>query len=123
MKILIVDDDEICRQMLSRILLQEGLHEITTAFDGENALRLLESPKFHFDVLFLDIEMPKVNGIEVLKKLRAEGAAFADLKIIVCSSVSLPILQDCLKLGAQYFVTKPARKEVVHQKLHLAVAA
>ena len=123
MNVLIADDDPISRLLLSKILLMEGPAEISVAADGEEALRLLGDPARHFDVLFLDIQMPKMDGIEVLRKLRDLAPAFSHLKIIICSSVCKEHLDICWDLGARYFVTKPALRDSVRQKLHLALAA
>ena len=67
-RLLVVDDNEMNRDMLSRRLQRQG-HEVATAVDGADALAQIEQGRF--DVLLLDIMMPGIDGFEVLQRLRA----------------------------------------------------
>jgi len=64
---LIVDDEELIRDFLSRLLSLEGL-EVTTAEDGFKAIEIAK--KEEFDIIFLDIRMPKMDGVEAFKRLK-----------------------------------------------------
>ncbi|MCC2617363.1 response regulator transcription factor [Aestuariibacter halophilus] len=66
--VLIIDDDNELTQLLDQYLSSQGYH-ITVANDGEEGLRLATSQR-HFDVILLDVMMPKLDGFEVLKQLR-----------------------------------------------------
>jgi CheY-like chemotaxis protein len=66
--VLVVDDNEMNRDMLSRRLQRQGC-EVMVAEDGFSALEMLQ--KHPFDLVLLDIMMPKMNGYEVLEKMRA----------------------------------------------------
>jgi DNA-binding NtrC family response regulator len=101
-KILVVDDEESLRTVLSTELLSEG-YEVGTAADGDEAIT--EMGKTAFDLVLLDIKMPRMNGFEVLKHVKDKHprtkvimlTGFADLKNAIESK----------KLGAEDFVSKP----------------
>lgn len=102
--ILVVDDNEMNRDMLSRRLIKQG-HTVETAEDGKKALVLLEEKSF--DLILLDVMMPEVSGLDVLKKLR-EKHTMADLPIImVTAKDQSEDIVEALKLGANDYVTKP----------------
>ena len=69
-KILVVDDMAAIRTSLREIL-EEEKHEVEEAKDGEEALKKLQSE--YFDVAFCDIKMPKIDGIELLERVKKEG--------------------------------------------------
>ena len=101
-KIFVVDDEESLRTVLSTELTSEG-YDVQTAADGDDAIGVLGKEKF--DLILLDIKMPRVNGFEVLKYVKEKQpatkvvmlTAFADLKNAIESK----------KLGAEDFVSKP----------------
>ena len=108
--LLVVDDNEMNRDMLSRRLSRRG-HTVTTAENGQIALDLIEQNSF--DVILLDIMMPGISGIEVLKTLR-QSYSHADLPIIMATAKSeTEDMIDALKLGANDYVTKPLDFPVV----------
>jgi len=114
-KLLVVDDNEMNRDMLSRRLSRRK-HNVITANDGQQALDLIE--KESFDVILLDIMMPGISGIEVLKKLR-ESYSRADLPIIMATAKSeSEDIVDALKLGANDYVTKPLNFPVVAARVN-----
>jgi DNA-binding NtrC family response regulator len=101
-KILVVDDEDALRTVLSAELNSEG-YDVGTAADGIEALSELE--KTRYDLVLLDIKMPNMNGFEVLKVIKEKHlgtkvimlTGFADLKNAIESK----------KLGAEDFVSKP----------------
>jgi two-component system chemotaxis response regulator CheB len=100
-KVLIVDDSLVFRESLSREISKDpDIEVVGTATDPYMARDLII--KLKPDVLTLDVEMPKMNGIEFLKKLMPQYP----LPVIVVSSVSQNVL-DALDAGAVEFVTKP----------------
>jgi sigma-B regulation protein RsbU (phosphoserine phosphatase) len=109
-KLLVVDDNEMNRDMLSRRLARRK-HTVMTAENGQQALDMIE--KESFDVVLLDIMMPGISGIEVLKTLR-QSYASADLPIIMATAKSEnEDMVEALKLGANDYVTKPLNFPVV----------
>lgn len=103
-KLLVVDDNEANRDMLSRRLKRIG-HTVEVAVDGKQALEMLE--KQTFDLILLDIMMPEISGIEVLKILRQKHSV-AELPIImVTAKDQSEDIVESLSLGANDYVTKP----------------
>ena len=84
--VLLVDDDEFIRDIYSTKLAEAGIH-IAVTEDGKKALDILKEE--HFDVILVDIIMPNVNGIELLKKL-GERENMEDTKVIVLSNQGQP---------------------------------
>jgi CheY-like chemotaxis protein len=78
----VVDDNELNRDMLTRRLGSRG-YSVTAANDGEEALRLLAGRAF--DVVLLDVMMPGITGIEVLRRIRAT-ASESDLPVIMVTA-------------------------------------
>jgi DNA-binding NtrC family response regulator len=109
MKILVVDDEKIKRITLADDLAAQG-HEVAGAADGEEALQKLAAERF--DVVVTDLKMPKLDGIELLKRIK-QGPA-ADVEVIMMTAYgSIPVAVEAIKLGAFDFVTKPFRNEDV----------
>ncbi len=102
MKVLIVDDERAIRNSLKEILTDEG-YDADTAEDGADALRKVEKEKF--DVIFCDIKMPGMDGIEVLDKLVEMGVDAAVVMISGHGDIDTAV--ECIKKGAFDFVQKP----------------
>jgi DNA-binding NtrC family response regulator len=107
MRILVVDDEKIKRITLADDLAAQG-HEVVMAGDGAEALdRLYQGP---FDVMVTDLKMPKLDGLELLKRVK-EGP-MAGMEVIMMTAYgSIPVAVEAIKLGAFDFVTKPFRNE------------
>ncbi len=104
-RILVVDDIDDNRQLLVRRLEREGFHDIALASDGEEALSLLQARPF--DLVLLDIMMPKLDGYGVLERLKAEGRLH-ELPVIVISAHSeIDSVVRCIQLGALDYLPKP----------------
>ena len=107
MRILVVDDEKIKRVTLADDLATQG-HEVVTAADGAEALEKLEDGRF--DVVVTDLKMSKVDGIELLKRIKQ--GPMADMEVIMMTAYgSIPVAVEAVKLGAFDFVTKPFRNE------------
>lgn len=102
--ILIVDDDEGNRAMLSRRLERLGFHT-TVAENGRSALEKLKGARF--DLMLLDIQMPELNGYQVLECLKADPA-LKDIPVIVLSaSDEIERVARCVEMGAEDYLPKP----------------
>ncbi len=109
MKILVVDDEKIKRITLADDLATQG-HEVAGAADGQDALEQLAAQRF--DVVVTDLKMPKLDGIELLKRIK-QGPQ-ADIEVIMMTAYgSIPVAVEAVKLGAFDFLTKPFRNEDV----------
>lgn len=102
MNILIIDDERPVRNSLGEILRDEG-YSVETAQDGPEGLQKVD--KQHFDVIFCDIKMPGMDGIEVLDKLTASGIDSAVVMISGHGDIETAV--DCIKKGAFDFIPKP----------------
>jgi two-component system alkaline phosphatase synthesis response regulator PhoP len=100
--ILIVEDEEHLAEALAHNLQFEG-YSTTVAFDGEEGLRVAQS--IHFDLIILDIMMPKLDGLEVCRRVRATGSRVPILFLTAKSSDADRLLG--LKVGADDYVAKP----------------
>jgi two-component system alkaline phosphatase synthesis response regulator PhoP len=100
--ILIVEDEEHLAEALAHNLQFEG-YNTTTAYDGEQGLRLAQS--IQFDLIVLDIMMPKLDGLEVCRRIRATGSRVPVLFLTAKSSDADRLLG--LKLGADDYMAKP----------------
>jgi DNA-binding NtrC family response regulator len=105
-KILIADDDKNLRTILVNELSTEGLAAVGTE-SGKNALEFLE--KEEFDVLLLDLDMPGLSGLDVLKKIKALEIP-AEV-IILTGHGTVQTAVEAMKLGAYDFLTKPFKME------------
>jgi len=107
MRVLVVDDEKIKRITLGDDLATQG-HEVVTAADGEEALRLLEAGRF--DLVVTDLKMPRIDGIELLKRIK-QGPT-SDMAVIMMTAYgSIQVAVEAVKLGAYDFITKPFRNE------------
>lgn len=102
MKLLIVEDEPRMVELLRRGLTEEG-HTVTCALDGHAGLEIARSCEF--DGMILDVMMPKLNGYELAKRLRAEKISTPLLMLTAKDSV--PDIVHGLDLGADDYMTKP----------------
>jgi len=107
MRILVVDDEKIKRVTLADDLATQG-HEVVTAADGAEALVSLQAGRF--DVVVTDLKMPKLDGLELLKRIKQGPLARVEV-IMMTAYGSIPVAVEAMKLGAFDFVTKPFRNE------------
>jgi len=113
--LLVVDDNEMNRDMLSRRLERKG-YKVLLAEDGQQALDMVAAQPF--DLILLDIMMPGIDGLEVLRRLR-EKYTPADLPVImVTAKDSSEDVVAALKFGANDYVTKPIDFPVVMARTH-----
>lgn len=105
-KILICDDEENIREMLKLILGE--FYELILVSSGEQALYTLENQK-DIKIALLDIKMPKINGLDVLKEIRAR---FPKVKIVMVTGYkSVETAAEASKLGASGYIVKPFKSE------------
>ncbi len=111
MKALIVEDDRILSSNICEILKQQ--FEMTQAFDGEEGLSRLF--RENFDVIILDVMMPKLNGYEVLEQLRAGGV---DTPVLMLTALDRPSDQvRGLRSGADDYLIKPFDLDIFQARL------
>ena len=115
-RILVVDDEEVVRDLLQRTLTEAG-YDVTTAADGEEALSAVSQGEV--EVVLLDIKMPGMSGIEVLGKLTTD---WPDICVIVVTAVvDTQTAVEALKMGAYDYITKPFNRDNVVRKVQEAI--
>lgn len=113
-RILVVDDEIYIVHILEFSLTMEG-YTILTAFDGEEALRVIE--KERPDLVVLDIMMPKLDGYEVCQRLRKDDR-FSTLPIVLLSAKGRSIDREVgLQAGADDYITKPFSPRKLIEKI------
>jgi len=104
MRILVVDDERAVRESLRRALTLDG-YEVELASDGEEALARIGSPTPEPDAVILDVLMPRVNGLEVCRRLRAAGNRIPVLMLTARDQIEDRV--EGLDAGADDYVVKP----------------
>ena len=116
MKIFVVDDSEIDRKLLISTLEKAGVtNEMIEAEDGKAALEILEAECDNICLMFLDWQLPKVDGLEILKQA-AQNPKTKSLPIIMLTSASSPESEEIAHLlnpNLKAFVMKPLDPEKV----------
>jgi CheY-like chemotaxis protein len=119
MDILLIEDDQIEIMKLHRTVSKLQLtHKITEAKNGEAALEYLRSNNVLPDIILLDLNMPRMSGIEFLSILKAdENLKYLPIVILTTSENRVDLLQ-CYKIGIAGYVIKPLKYEDYESKLH-----
>jgi len=100
--ILVVDDEQLLRDLLAKILTREG-YRADTAVDGVEALEKLSQNRYH--LIVSDIRMPRLNGFELLKEVKQK---YPELGVIMMTAYGDSFsVKDSLLLGADEYITKP----------------
>ena len=108
MRILIVDDEEVLRDVLDAVLRREGF-DIVTAASGEEALSMLDSEEI--DLIILDVMLPGISGIDTMRAIRISNPHLPVIIITAFSSIDGAI--DAMKQGAFHYIPKPFKNEEV----------
>ena len=108
MRILIVDDEEVLRDVLDAVLRREGF-DIVTAASGEEALSVLDTEEV--DLVILDVMLPGISGIDTLRSMRISNPHLPVIVITAFSSIDGAI--DAMKQGAFHYIPKPFKNEEV----------
>ncbi len=103
--LLVVEDNEFNVKIVMRMLKKDGYTEVAMAENGVKALEMIRNGRF--DLVLLDIEMPEMDGIEVLQSLKSD-MRLREIPVIMISSVEeTDLIVKCIELGAEEFVRKP----------------
>lgn len=104
-KLLVVDDEKNLRLVVQKELIRQG-HDVETACDGEDGWEMLEAQDF--DVLLCDINMPRLDGIGLLRRLVEKGQNRPEV-IMLTGQATVETAIEAMKLGAYDYLTKPYR--------------
>lgn len=116
LKILLIDDDEIERMKFSKVVSKQGNHAIIEAENGEKALSLLEQIELP-NLIVLDLNMPKINGVEFLKILKSNKDLQYIPIIIMSTSNNHNDIKKCYEIGVSGYMIKPLHYEDYQQKI------
>ena len=107
MKILIADDSDVMRKIMAKYLEGAWVAEVEHAHDGAEALELAMNKPF--DLILLDWNMPKLLGIDILRRLR--GAGLTTPIVIVTTEANRTAVIKAVRAGASNFIMKPFQKD------------
>jgi serine phosphatase RsbU (regulator of sigma subunit) len=116
--LLVVDDDKVNRLLLGRYLVQQG-HNVAYAENGRQALEILRSQPV--EMVLLDIEMPEINGYQVLEQVTADPQ-LREIPIIVTSALEeIDSVVKCIEMGAEDYLTKPVNQVLLKARIHASL--
>lgn len=118
-KLLVVEDSKMIRANIVEFLKADGFEDIYEAADGEQALTLYERAMFRnepFDLIILDIQMPKMNGVDYLYRMRKKDHKTRVL--MLTTENDLPTVTTAIKAGANGYVLKPFTAEFLLERIY-----
>ncbi|MDP3025476.1 MAG: response regulator [candidate division Zixibacteria bacterium] len=112
LKILVVDDEEVVAEVLGKLIEIDG-HNVTVTLEGKKALEIYQKDKF--DIVFTDISMPGMNGVDLTRRiLELDNNA----KIVaVTGHIGTQEVEKILNAGAKTFLKKPFTKKEIDYKI------
>lgn len=118
LNILLIEDDEIERMKFHRVLQKNELHcEIQEAMNGEEAVQILSDETKAPDLILLDLNMPKMSGIEFLQNLKSDERLRYIPVVILTTSNNRNDLKRCYEEGIAGYIVKPLKYEDYVEKI------
>jgi two-component system chemotaxis response regulator CheY len=117
-KALVVDDSRAVRMLLVRILRQLG-YEVQEAANGREALEIVEAGNSGVQLVLTDWNMPEINGLDLLKKLRENTALSSVAVVMVTTETEIQHIAEAMDAGANEYVMKPFTRDILVEKLQL----
>lgn len=116
---LVVDDSRAIRTILSKTLRELGF-EVREAGNGIEALEVIQAEKTAVALILIDWNMPEMNGLDLLKRLRQNPEFSSLVVVMVTAETELDHIAEALEAGANEYVMKPFTKDIIVGKLQLA---
>jgi len=117
-KAMVVDDSRTIRMILARTLGEFG-YEVCQAPDGKEALAVMERENQSISLILVDWNMPEMNGLEFVKRLRADSRFTTVPLMMVTTETEMPQMFAALEAGANEYVMKPFTREMIADKLRI----
>jgi CheY-like chemotaxis protein len=117
MNVLVADDDRMSREMLRRIIESDESHSVTLAEDGEQAWKFLCDTGNRFDVGIFDINMPKIDGLRLIERIRATPSLRSLPAILCTAAADRNTVGRASSLAVSHYIIKPYTKAVILDKL------
>jgi two-component system, chemotaxis family, chemotaxis protein CheY len=118
-KALVVDDSRAIRMILGKTLKELG-YEVREAANGREALDVIAVEKSAVTLVLADWNMPEINGLELLKRLRQDPDLAFLVVVMVTTETEMDQMVEALEAGANEYVMKPFTKEILVEKLQRA---
>ena len=119
LSILLIEDDRIEVMKLKRVLSKNQLnHQLSEAKNGEDALQVLRDKSKLPDIILLDLNMPKINGIEFLKILKNDPVLKYIPTVILTTSNNHNDVKQCYEIGIAGYILKPLQYEDYVEKIN-----
>jgi two-component system chemotaxis response regulator CheY len=115
---LVVDDSKAMRMILAKTLRELGF-EVREAANGREALEVIEADKGAVTLVLADWNMPEINGLELLKRLRQDPELASLVVVMVTTETELDQMVAALEAGANEYVMKPFTREILVEKLQM----
>lgn len=115
MKVLLVDDIKSMRNLIKGILFKLGLHKVVDAADGNEALSILKTERIDF--IISDWNMPKMDGLELLKKVRENDDYKNTPFLMITAENSKDRVVEAIQAGTSDFIAKPFTEGTLREKI------
>ena len=115
--VLIADDDDTARTLLKSVLQASGLQVVAEAADGRQALN--DAQRLQPDVVCLDIDMPQMNGLDVLARLRVDNSKL--IALIITASPTAKNVREAIQVKADGVIAKPFNQAKIKTEIDRAL--
>lgn len=116
-RILVLDDMAMIRKMVVAALREMGFTDIHEAANGQEGWEILANSLFPFGLVISDLNMPLCNGVELLKKVRADERTSKIPFILLTGESDVSLVTEALKFGVSNYLVKPFSPEILKKKL------
>lgn len=117
-KVLVVDDSKAVRMIIGKTMRELGF-EVSEAANGREALEIVEAVQSPFSLVLADWNMPEVNGLDLLKRLREKPELSALVVVMVTTETEMSQMTAALEAGANEYIMKPFTRDILMEKLEL----
>jgi two-component system chemotaxis response regulator CheY len=118
-KVLVTDDMLTMRSLVQKLLQKLGYSDVIIASNGAEAWKLLSEPGSQFGLVISDWNMPEMNGLELLKNVRADARLGKLPFIMLTSETEMSVVQEAIAAGLDGFIPKPFSLEIISANLKL----